>query len=65
MQICAKVKEILKTNNLSEFQNLVNFVKYTNCKSEIEVRAIFASCGMNPEKFDELKKLIFSQKDKK
>lgn len=61
MEICKKVEEILRTNNFTEFKNLVHFLKYTNCKSEIEVRAILSSCGMPPEKFDELKRMA-SQK---
>ena len=57
MKICEKVKEIIKTNNANEFQNLVEFLRHTNCKTEAEIRGIFSNCGMQPEKFDLLRKI--------
>lgn len=54
MEICKKVRDIIKTKNVSEFVTLVKFLKYQNCKTEAEIRGIFANCGMNPELFDSL-----------
>ena len=54
MDIRNKVKEIIESKNESEFQNLVNHLKYTHCKSVIEIREILASNGMHPAIFDEL-----------
>ena len=52
MKICEKVREIIKTKDTTEFVNLLKFLKYQNCKTEAEIRGIFANCGMNPELFD-------------
>ncbi|MBK7106495.1 MAG: hypothetical protein IPH62_14545 [Ignavibacteriae bacterium] len=59
MNICGKVKEIIKTNNVNDFKNLIEFLKFTNCKKEAEIRALFFSCGMHPEKYDLLKNQLF------
>ncbi len=55
-KLCDKVREIIRTNNKSDFLSLLNFLKYTNCKTETEIRGIFSNCGMPPGKFDELKR---------
>lgn len=62
MKICDKVQEILKTNNTTEFINLVKFLKNQNCKTETEIRGMFANCGMNPEIFDSFIRLSHSEK---
>ncbi|MCW8850486.1 MAG: hypothetical protein OQJ81_10950 [Melioribacteraceae bacterium] len=54
MKICEKVQDIIKTKNAADFLSLVKFLKYQNCKTEAEIRGIFANCGMNPELFDAL-----------
>jgi hypothetical protein len=58
INICQKVQEIIKTGNLKEFKSIIDFLKFTNCKSEAEIRSMFFACGMHPEKYDELKKQI-------
>ena len=56
MNICKKVKEIISSNNVVEFRNLIDFLIFTNCKTEAEIRSMFFACGMTPEKYDFLKK---------
>ena len=55
MNICEKVKEIIKSNNIEEFRGLIDFLKFTNCKTEAEIRSMFFACGMQPEKYDSLR----------
>ncbi|MCB0745622.1 MAG: hypothetical protein H6613_13080 [Ignavibacteriales bacterium] len=63
MEICKKVKEIIKTSDGKAFRSLIEFLKFTNCKSEAEIRAMFFACGMSPEKYDLLKQQINSTKN--
>jgi hypothetical protein len=37
------------------FTNLVNHLKYSQCKSDAEIRSILAASGLPPKLFDELK----------
>ena len=55
MNISGIVKNIVKTNNTAEFTNLVNHLKYSQCKSDAEIRSILAASGLPPKLFDELK----------
>jgi hypothetical protein len=55
MNICGKVKEIINSNNIAEFKSLIDFLKFTNCKTEAEIRSMFFACGMSPERYDSLR----------
>ena len=55
MNICDKVKALVKSNNIEEFKSLIDFLKFTNCKTEAEIRSMFFACGMTPEKYDFLR----------
>jgi hypothetical protein len=55
MNIRDNVEKIVKTNSTKDFTNLVNHLKFTQCKTEAEIRSILASNGLPPNLFDELK----------
>lgn len=61
MNICQKVKEIILKEDVLAFKNLIEFLKFTNCKKEPEIRSMFFSCGMTPEKYDLLKQEILNR----